>query len=105
MAILFSLTSTARAWCRMRFTGSHSGRVFLLGVIVLMGACSNQQMYEALQQSEQQECQKNHPHARERCLRQVSQPYEEFRADREDLIRENTVPADTEEESTGEVES
>ena len=69
-------------------------RLVLIALSVGMGlsACSNQQAYEAIQQANQQECEMNPEYAREKCLRRVSEPYEQYEADRQAAKRENESP-------------
>ncbi len=61
----------------------------LLAVLaVAIAGCSNRQVYEAIQHSNQQECQKNPKHTREKCMRQVSDPYEKYEAERQATIED-----------------
>lgn len=51
--------------------------------------CSNQQVYEAIQQANLQECQNNPEFTREKCERQVSEPYERYEADRQAAVQDS----------------
>lgn len=53
---------------------------------LLLTACSNQQVYNAVQHNQQLECQKLPGTQYEECMRQVSEPYESYEREREELI-------------------
>ena len=62
--------------------------VVLVLCVLALPACSNRQVYEAIQQNRQLECQKL-PGARyEECMRQYSEPYDEYKRDRDELTKE-----------------
>ena len=67
----------------------------IAALAVCTTACSNQQIYEAVQQSNQFECQKNPKTARERCMEQVSEPYEDYERDRNALLESEAAPHGT----------
>lgn len=53
-----------------------------------LASCSNQQAYEAVQQSRLHECQKMPPTAAEKCKAQYSQSYEDYKENREEALSE-----------------
>ncbi len=59
----------------------------LLGVLVL-AACTDRQLYQAIQNNRQLECQKLPGTQYEECMKQYSQSYESYRRDREALTKE-----------------
>jgi hypothetical protein len=46
--------------------------------IVCVAACSNRQVYDALQQNRQLECQKLPQNQYEKCMQELSEPYDEY---------------------------
>jgi hypothetical protein len=59
----------------------------LIGALaVLLPACSNQQLYDAIQQNRQLECQKLPGIQYEECMKQHSQPYDEYERQRQELL-------------------
>jgi hypothetical protein len=54
-------------------------------IFLALGACSNQQVYNAVQHNQQLECQKLPGIQYEECMRQVSEPYESYEREREEL--------------------
>ena len=63
-------------------------RVALLVCVLVLAACSNRQVYDAIQKNRQLECQKLPGSRYEECMEQVSEPYDEYRRDRDELIKE-----------------
>ena len=63
---------------------------FLLVIVTvaLLAACSNQAIYESVQHANMQECQENPPSARERCMEQVSEPYEDYARSRKEVLED-----------------
>jgi hypothetical protein len=60
----------------------------MLGVLILPGllACTQRQVYTAIQQNQQLECQKlPQQSAYEECMKQVSEPYDDYQRDRAGL--------------------
>lgn len=59
----------------------------VLGLVALanLGACSNQQVYEAVQRNQRLECQKIPLPQQDECMEQNSESYEEYRRNREAL--------------------
>jgi hypothetical protein len=51
-------------------------------------ACSNRQVYETIQQNRQLECQKLPGTRYEECMEQYSEPYDEYKRDRDELTKE-----------------
>lgn len=60
-----------------------SGATLLLAVLA---ACSNQQLYNGIQKNRQLECQKLPGSQYDKCMKEVSEPYEEYERDRQELI-------------------
>ena len=58
--------------------------LFLLSVLA---ACSNQQLYNGIQKNRQLECQKLPGSQYDECMKEVSEPYEEYEHDRQELIK------------------
>ncbi len=56
--------------------------------VLALPACSNRQVYEAIQQNRQLECQKLPGTRYEECMRQYSEPYDEYKRDRDELTKE-----------------
>ena len=61
--------------------------LLVLAVLFSLSACSNQQAYEAVQQSRLQECQKLPSAAAEKCAQQNSQTYEDYARNRDELLK------------------
>lgn len=55
---------------------------------VFLAACCNQQLYNAIQQNRQLECQKLPGTQYDECMKEVSEPYESYERDREELMEE-----------------
>ncbi len=53
----------------------------------LLQACSQQQVYDAVQQNRQLECQKLPDSQYEECMKQYSEPYKEYERERQELLR------------------
>lgn len=62
--------------------------VVLVLCVLALPACSNRQVYEAIQQNRQLECQKLPGTRYEECMRQYSEPYDEYKRDRDELTKE-----------------
>ncbi|MEZ5570426.1 MAG: hypothetical protein R3E64_00265 [Halioglobus sp.] len=59
----------------------------LLVLMVIVAACSNRQIYNALQQNQQLQCSKLPQGQFEACMREVDESYDAYQADREELMR------------------
>ena len=60
--------------------------LFLLGALLTLVACTNQEIYEATQKNRQQECQKLPTSAAiEQCMEQYKEPYEDYERKRKEL--------------------
>ncbi|GAB3284852.1 hypothetical protein [Parahaliea aestuarii] len=57
--------------------------VILLSVLASVTGCSNQQVYNAIQDSQKVECQKYPDTRYEECMQQLDTPYEEYEAERQ----------------------
>ncbi len=68
--------------------GAYIAALLIAASVGMLAACSNKQVYEAVQQANIQECQKNHKSARERCIEQVSQPYEDYQRSRQAAMQD-----------------
>ncbi|MEH6558685.1 MAG: hypothetical protein V7708_12860 [Oceanicoccus sp.] len=55
-------------------------------VIAAVTACSNEQIYTAVQQNQQVSCQKEQQPIYEECIEQSSEPYEDYKKSRDDLL-------------------
>lgn len=55
-------------------------------VIFLLVACSNKQIYTAVQQNQQLECSKLPQTRFEECMRELEGSYEEYEQDRQDVV-------------------
>jgi len=62
--------------------------VLIISAIVLVAACSNKQVYTAIQQNQRFECTKLPQGESERCLRQFDTSYEQYEKDRQDIVKE-----------------
>jgi hypothetical protein len=56
--------------------------------VFALSACSNRQVYDAIQQNQQLECQKLQGSQYEECMKQVSEPYDAYKRDRDELTKE-----------------
>jgi hypothetical protein len=61
--------------------------VLVLLALVLSG-CSNRQVYDAIQKNRQLECQKLPGTQYEECMKQFSEPYDEYKRERDELTKE-----------------
>ncbi len=52
----------------------------------LLIACTNQEVYDAVQENRQQECQNLPPSAYEDCTEQHSEPYDEYERKRQEVL-------------------
>lgn len=62
----------------------------IVSLVILLGAvsgCSNEQVYTAVQQNRQFECQKLPQPQYEECMKDYDQPYDEYARDREEALR------------------
>ena len=55
----------------------------LLSFLLGLTGCSNQQVYNAIQDSQKVECQKYPDTRYEECMQQLATPYEEYEAERQ----------------------
>lgn len=63
-----------------------------MALFLLVSACSNKQVYTAIQQNQMQECSKL-PQARfEECMKNVEGSYEDYERDRQDLATQPCKP-------------
>ena len=60
-------------------------KLFMSGVLFAVSACSHQQVYDALQQGQQVECQKLQGEIYQQCLQKYAKPYQEYQQEREQL--------------------
>ena len=59
-----------------------------LFAVPLLSACTNQQLYNGIQQNQQLECQKLPGSQYEKCMQEVSEPYEAYQRDYEELVQD-----------------
>ena len=57
---------------------------------LVLPACSTRQVYDAIQQNQQLECQKLPGTRYEECMKQVSEPYDSYKRDRDELMKEES---------------
>lgn len=60
--------------------------LLMTGFIAAFSGCSNQSIYEAVQQSNKQECEKNQESARERCIERLGESYEDYERSRQEIL-------------------
>ncbi|MCP5123517.1 MAG: hypothetical protein H6984_13770 [Pseudomonadales bacterium] len=63
------------------------GTAVLLCVLAL-AACSQRQVYDTIQNNQQLECQKLPGTQYEECMKQVSEPYDDYKRERDELVKE-----------------
>lgn len=72
-----------------RIAGAAKGCLVALALCALaLTACSNRQVYDAIQQNRQLECQKLPGTQYDECMKQVSEPYDDYKRDRDELTKE-----------------
>ena len=76
---------------RANRAGVASLKTFILIIVplLLLAGCTNQQIYNALQDGQKVDCQKYPDTRYATCMEQLSTPYDEYAQDREDYAREN----------------
>ncbi len=62
--------------------------VALVLCALALSACSNRQVYDTIQNNQQLECQKLPGTQYEECMKQVSEPYDQYKRDRDELTKE-----------------
>ena len=62
--------------------------VALVLCVLALSACSNRQVYDAIQKNRQLECQKLPGTQYDECMKQVSEPYDDYKRDRDELTKE-----------------
>ena len=77
--------STVAAGPRWSRTGL---AVLLVVCATVVRACSNEQVYNAIQQNRQLECQKLPGTQYEECMREFSQPYKDYKRERDELTKD-----------------
>jgi hypothetical protein len=58
---------------------------FLIICVIAISACSNRHIYDAVQHNNELECGKLPQAQYEQCMEEISQSYEEYQRDREEL--------------------
>lgn len=58
---------------------------YLVFAVLLLSACSQQQVYQAVQENRLASCQKRVAEQRDRCVEEHNMPYAEYRREREAL--------------------
>ena len=61
----------------------------LFCAIIAIGGCSNQAIYENVQQDRKRECEQLQAHDRQRCLAGYERSYEEYEEEREKLLSDD----------------
>ena len=69
-------------------SGRPGRSVCSLMCVLALWAWSHRQVYDAIQQNRQLECQKLPGTRYEQCMEQLSQPYDEYQRDRDELMKE-----------------
>lgn len=54
-------------------------------IIFSLPACSHQQLYDAVQQGQQVECQKLQGEQYQQCMQKYAKPYQQYQQEREQL--------------------
>ena len=54
-------------------------------IILSLSACSHQQMYDAVQQGQQVECQKLQGEQYQQCMQKYAKPYQQYQQEREQV--------------------
>jgi len=62
--------------------------VALVLCVLALPACSNRQVYDAIKKNRQLECQKLPGTQYDECMKQVSEPYDDYKRDRDELTKE-----------------
>lgn len=60
-----------------------------MATLVATPACSNRQVYDAVQQNQQLECQKLQGSQYEECMEQLSEPYDSYKSSRDELLKDS----------------
>ena len=63
-----------------------------IGIILLlltMSACSNKQIYNAIQYNQRTECEKLPPVQYEECIKDYEESYEDYKNNREDILKDS----------------
>ena len=61
-----------------------------IGVIfysLLVTACSNEQIYTAIQENQRLECSKLPEPQYEKCMKELETPYDEYEKDRQEILK------------------
>lgn len=58
----------------------------LVILVLIMSACTNQDIYKTVQRNGQQECQKRPPSEYDDCMQEYSTDYEWYKKSRDDLL-------------------
>jgi hypothetical protein len=59
----------------------------MFGLALLLIACSNRQVYTAVQQNQQLQCSKLPQDRYEECVREIDESYDDYEREREELLR------------------
>lgn len=62
-----------------------SGSILLVGLCLFAPGCSNQQVYNAIQESQRVDCQQYPDTRYEECMQQLEKPYGDYEEEREAL--------------------
>ena len=66
--------------------------LLLAGCMAVSMGCSNKSIYEAVQHSNEQECQKQQKSVRERCMEEVDESYEDYEGSRQEILEGEDEP-------------
>lgn len=64
-------------------------------LLALLSACSNEQLYGAMQGSQRMECAKLPPGQYQSCLADLDTSYKDYEQDRQDLLRDGKASRST----------
>lgn len=62
------------------------GVAMVVVALSMAAACSNRQVYEAIQKNQQLECQKFPDAQYEKCMQELSEPYDQYQRERDEVI-------------------
>ena len=66
-----------------------SGQGAALLAVLALTACTNEQVYNAIQSNQQLECQKLPDSQYEECMQQLAEPYDSYQRSRDQLLEDS----------------
>jgi hypothetical protein len=61
----------------------------ILALVVSLCACTNEQVYDSVQASQRNECDKLQTVQREECLKRLAPSYDKYEKERQKLLKKN----------------